>query len=303
MTEKNYNYKPSIASSKKEIGVGVKIDSHAYDQSPKGVGFSLLEVARRIREGKDDLYVKSWAGKVLIAAGKPTSTISQAQAILDAVRKQTMFVPDPVGTEMNAAARYTLCLDDKLCIPASDCDDFAVATGSALMSMGIPVQVVGQSFKGKTDHPTHVIVAADTKLGWKLIDTTHPTFSVGESFPATKEWWVDPMSPDVSSLVGTAGRTGHFVGVGGGVFDSAGDFIGLGEPLSPKEKVIDSSYNEVASMIGVGDTSAIIGASYDALVTQLQSVTSMLEKSVNDSGCIARPDSADAGAIAAECAV
>src|SRR5580692_113192 len=201
MEEKNYNYKPSIASSKKEIGVGIKIDSHSYDQGPKGVGFSLLEVARRIREGKDDLYVKSWAGKVLIDAGKPTNTIEQAQAILDAVRKRTMFVPDPVGTEMNAAARYTLCLDDKLCIPASDCDDLSVAVGSALMSMGIPVQVVGQSFKGKKDHPTHVLVAADTKLGWKLIDATHPTFSVGEAFPASKEWWVDPMSPDVSSLV------------------------------------------------------------------------------------------------------
>jgi hypothetical protein len=251
---KNYSYKPSVDSARVALG-DVKVETRPHPAGKKGADISLNEVAKRIREGRNDPHVKGWAGKVLVAAGKPKGNIEQSQALLDALRKQTMYVPDPVGTELNVAARHTLCLTDKLCMPAGDCDDVSVALGAAIMSVGIPVQVVGQSFNGKTDAPTHVLIAIDTTEGWKHIDPSSSTMNVGETFPATKEWWIDPMEINGFALSGAEG-SGDFVGVG-----EPGDFVGVG------------------GVVGVGD-----GSYYDAVIAQLQFATFQLQTSVNNLG-------------------
>jgi len=263
---KNYDYRPSIESSKAQLS-GVRVDSGRYPAGAKGPKFSLDEVARRIRDGRNDVFVKSWAGKVLLAAGKPSTNVGKAQAILDAVRKQTVYVQDPVGTEMIVASRYTLCLDGKLCMPAGDCDDLTVATGSAIMSMGVPVQVVGQSFKGFTEHPTHVLLAIDTPDGWKRVDPSSPTMAVGEAFPATREWTVDPLKKSEAEEVSDTakGLNGDYVGIG-----ARPDVFGLGNLPYP-------------NLVGVGD-GIVSGATYDAITAQLQTIVMVLEAAVNRLG-------------------
>ena len=183
---------------------------------PGGAGskMSLEKVASLVREGRNDPRVRAWAGKALIAAGRPTRVTDQAQAVLDAFHKQVMYVPDPVHTEMMAKPHVTLCLDDKgLCMPISDCDDAVIAVASALMSIGIQTEIIGQAFNGDPS-ASHVILAVkDPLLGRLRIDPSEKNYRVGNYHPATKEWILDPMETSHASLAAPQ-EGGEFVGVG-----------------------------------------------------------------------------------------
>jgi len=206
------DFRPSVASASAALGDATPLVQRTHPAGSSGAKLSLEEVARRVREGRLDPRIRAWAGEALIKAGRPKGARDQAQALLDAVRSQAMYAPDPLGAEMIVAAKNTLCLDEQgLCIRVADCDDLCVALGSALLSVGIPTKIVGQAF----DHsgiPSHVLLAVDTKSGWKRVDPSSDKFKVGEYFPATKEWWIDPMDTKVS-LAGEPG-SGDFVGVG-----------------------------------------------------------------------------------------
>jgi hypothetical protein len=112
------NIAPSPNNAKKQ---GIRVTRKEYPVGVAGVKLSLEEIARRIREGRADPAVRGWAGDVLIKAGRPQSDTARMGAILSAIRKVTVFVPDPVGTEMNVSAAGTLCLRPNLCVRAADC--------------------------------------------------------------------------------------------------------------------------------------------------------------------------------------
>jgi hypothetical protein len=389
------------------------IERRSHPGGTEGAAVSLGEVAKKIREWRNNEHVQGWAGRVLIKAGKPSDITDQAQALLDALREQCMYVPDPVGTEMIKAPKHTLCLDNALCMPAGDCfpkgtlllrndlefipiesikvgdriwgrntwtrveavafkgtlfvdalrltnestielteghkiyvellttrnvkpwdelpvdrirvseakegdvllqphllplgcvipcadkretshslrikeiarkvretpcydiqtedhyvylpehdvtvsncDDLSVALGAACMSVGIPVKVVGQAFNGGSV-PSHVLIAIETKWGWKKVDPSHKTYDVGDSFPASREWWIDPLDEKTLALSGS----------------TLGDFVGVGQPPS------------YVFPVGVGElTSADKSAIYNTVTAQLQTALFTLEKSVNDLG-------------------
>jgi hypothetical protein len=202
------NFAPSPNNAKKQ---GIRVTRKPYPVGVAGVKLSLEEIARRIREGKSDPAVRGWAGDVLIKAGRPQSDRARMVAIKDAFRAQTVFVPDPVGTEMNVSAAGTLCLRPGLCVTAADCDDGCIAVGAALMSVGIPVVVVKQTFGA--DDQEHVMLkayAGDTGE-WLRLDpsTDHP---VGQSISATSEFEVDPMKPNTIGLRGVPDA--EYVGIG-----------------------------------------------------------------------------------------
>lgn len=205
-------FRPSVASASIAFGDKTPLVQRPHPLGQAGAKLSLEEVAKRIREGRLDPRIRAWAGEALIKAGRPKNAFDQAQALLDALRKQAMYAPDPVGSEMIVAAKNTLCLDDgTLCMRIGDCDDLCVALGSALMSIGIPTKIVGQAFD-RAGTPSHVLLAVETKLGWKRVDPSSDKFRVGEFFPATKEWWLDPMEATVD--MSNAASSGDFVGVG-----------------------------------------------------------------------------------------
>lgn len=178
---------------------------------------SLAEVTDRVREGREDVQLRGWAGRALAKAGKPTTRTAQAQAVLDALHAQTQYVPDPVNTELIAKPHVTLCLDGAgLCMPIGDCDDLVVAFASACGSLGIPVKVVGQAFK--TSMPTHVIAAIEDEYGsWVRVDPSVAKYRVGEFVPATQEWWLDPNVPSKAAIASGKAPppgTASFIGVG-----------------------------------------------------------------------------------------
>ena len=199
---------PSPNNAKK---AGIRVTRKAYPVGVAGVKLSLEEIARRIREGRLDPAVRGWAGDALIKAGRPVSDPARMTALLHAVRAATVFVPDPVGAEYNVSAAGTLCLRPNLCVRAADCDDLVVLIGSVLMSVGIPVIVVKQTF-GEGDQEHVMIKAQDTQTGnWLRIDpsTDHP---VGQSLDASAEFELDPMQPSTIGLRGVPDA--EYVGIG-----------------------------------------------------------------------------------------
>lgn len=187
------------------------IRTRAHPRGMAGAKLSLDEVAARVKEGRNDPRVRAWASKALIDAGRPQDVRGQAQAILDKLRSQTMYVMDPVNTELIAKPHVTMCLDEHgLCLPGADCDDLTVAFGSATMSVGIETEVVGQAFGMSV--PTHVIAAVRDGGTWLKVDPSEKDYPVGKAHAATKEWRIDPLANAGTGLDGTGG---DFVGVGG----------------------------------------------------------------------------------------
>ena len=140
-------------------------------------------------------------------------------AVIDGVGK------DPKVLRIQRAAYSAECWDiqtsdHRVYLPehdvtVSNCDDLCVAFGSAAMSIGIPVRVVGQSFDG-TNTPTHVICAIQVESGdWLKVDPSSERWPVGQCSPATGELVLDPFDEDdkTSGLAGSA-PTGDYVGVG-----------------------------------------------------------------------------------------
>jgi Transglutaminase-like superfamily len=278
-------FAPSVAAANAALGGKVHQDIHPAGTA--GTAFSLSEMAKRIKEGRNDPRMRAWAGQTIARAeaqqlakhidwnawiesdklpgggyvvrakskakeissatgktlteawqelaarlrgiaglspgyGKLKTNSSQAQAILDEIRRVTYYVQDPVNTELMAKPHVTLCLDDHgLCMSAADCDDRVIAFASATMAIGIETRVVGQAYG--TPQATHVIAAIldPDKHGWQKVDPSSEKYNVGDAFPATKEWWMDPITGSTSessngpkTSLGQEPENGDFIGVG-----------------------------------------------------------------------------------------
>ena len=197
---------------------GVKVDARPHPTGGKGARLSLKEVAERIWAARMSPRLRAWAMQQMAACGVSTGTRRQkAQCILNAFRKKVPFVPDPVMGEFMPTPEQTLCLDEGgLCFMGGDCDDQAIGMGGALMSIGIPVKVVGSSHQYPLDVPTHVFIAFedDDPDNWVRLDATtaHP---VGQVAPHQREFWVEPGAKAKETGAGDfVGMSGHDTGVG-----------------------------------------------------------------------------------------
>jgi hypothetical protein len=210
----NAPFTPGIEAAQKALGAGAKIVAHPHPGGAAGVKFSLAEVARRIRRGKDDPMLVAWARRAIHENGGPQDTKGRAQAILTQLRKQVSYVPDPVSTEFMAQPRNLLCLDPNgLCFKGGDCDDLVIAYASACLAVGIPTKIIGEAF-GLSKISEHVLCAIldDVSGDWLHVDPSTP-LPVGEYVKGTNEEWIDPMAPEKgASALGDTG--GNFVGVG-----------------------------------------------------------------------------------------
>jgi hypothetical protein len=231
-------FAPSAGAANAALGGTVRQEVHP--PGLEGTKFSLAKMGELVRDGRNDPRVRGWAGRVLMAAGKPKSATAQTQAILDEIRRKTIYVQDPVNTELMAKPHITLCLDEHgLCMPAADCDDRVVALASGTMSIGIETMVVGQAYG--TEQATHVICAIlDPDTGWQRVDPSAENYAVGKSYPATKEWWLDPISGSVANsaqgTVTTMGKEpehGDYIGVGAIPFEHAYGAVDEGCQQSP----------------------------------------------------------------------
>jgi hypothetical protein len=221
----------------------VRVQRQDYPAGVAGVKLSLEKIAQFIRDGYVDPDVRGWAGKVLIAAGRPQSVRDQCQAILSAFKARTVYGSDPANTEYNVSAAGTLCLRPNLCVPVADCDDSVIAVGSAILSLAIPIQVIKQTF-GPEDQE-HVLLEAQDESGtWFPIDpsTDKPA---GQKLWATSEFRVDPLKPSMTGLTGTP----QYIGIGSP--HRAAKILGLGAaptggPL-PTAIVVSGDYAQAST--------------------------------------------------------
>ena len=159
-----------------------------------------------------------------------------AQLLLDYVRANVRYRPDPPLVEFVKGAGITLCVPGaEVCIPVGDCDDLVTALASLCMAYGIETKVIAQDFGPKED--LHVLCAIrDDDGNWLAADPSHPSMPVGKRLPAVKELWYDPLDPKQLGLP-----------------DTDGDFVSIGslprEHLHPVRFVGDASASTATDVV------------------------------------------------------
>jgi hypothetical protein len=144
----------------------------------------LATAARAASDGRLSPTVRSWAVRELVAAGGPESVTDRIEALLGAVRASFYDVPNPVGAQWIASA-------DELYsgVSSGACVDYCVKLASALLSVGIPVALVGQSSGGEAFD--HVALAAWDGRSWLRVDPSDRSVPLGGCRRAEREVWIE----------------------------------------------------------------------------------------------------------------
>jgi len=217
---------------------GVKFTHAPYPNGAPGVKISLDEMARLMREARNDKDVCGYAADVLRAAGidgrdrARWTARNVAQCFLDNVRQSVIYTPDPAGTEMIVSPAAMLCLRPGLCIRKGDCDDGSVLLGSLLMCVGFAVRICKQSWGANAQE--HVLIAVQDEDGhWLKCDPSHASLPVGRGVQAHSEEYYDPMEADASVNVGTGAEIVTFGSLPTGVAAHGGHGHGGGGAQRP----------------------------------------------------------------------
>lgn len=174
-----------------------KVEKRPHPFGEAGVRSSLEQVAKKASEGAVDPYVKAWTTELLDQARKrgfsPTSDRARAEIILQACQ-QKLWVPDPVFAEYIPAARLLACNEHGdnggVCLRGDDCDGLATLCGAALMSIGLPVMIVGHAYT-QEKIIQHVLCAARIDGRWYYADPSkqdkNPAYPLGQCMPFSRE--------------------------------------------------------------------------------------------------------------------
>lgn len=84
------------------------IEKRAHPRGETGARTSLDEVVKMIGQGRLNPDVREWAIKKLSEAGNPKGPKARAQALLAAIRREKIWVPDPINAEFMQGAHLTL---------------------------------------------------------------------------------------------------------------------------------------------------------------------------------------------------
>jgi hypothetical protein len=195
-------FRPGVARMRAR---GIRVSVDRYADGKAGHDQSLKMIGQKVRDGMHDVDVIGWAGETLRAAGLDgrdgARVRDQVTAILDALRAQTVYAPDPAGSEYIQSASATLCLTPRLCMPISDCDGMVVALASATLGIGIPTMIVKEDYGG--DHQSHVLIACrDESDEWFFADPSTRDPVGTKSKYVVMRTWVNPLDDKQTEIVG-----------------------------------------------------------------------------------------------------
>ena len=203
-------------------GRGWKITVEDYDGSD-GFMPSMKKIALMVRAAIIDPDLVAWVTDVLAENGldgrNRPDPLKLAEALLDAIRKNTIYRNDPLGVEFVQHPSVTLCLKNRFCIRGGDCDDLLALLCAVFLIAGLGAQLViiyyGYDAEGKPIQP-HVLCGVDVGRGqdmdWRYADAA--TWApLGTRPPHIKEeTWIDPLAE--SSITGMQSFDPKLVGVG-----------------------------------------------------------------------------------------
>lgn len=224
--------------------LGLAPSGHTIERKPHpggwaGVVHSLGKVQAMAQEGMTHPTVRAWAIEKLKAGGNPRDNVGRAKVILEAIRKEKIWVPDPVNTEMMQGAHLTL----GGVFSGGDCDDLSIAMLAAYLAscntVGAQAAVVGHSYTDDRE-VTHVLGAVLDGKTWHYVEPSTDKVEFGDAYAPTREvvLWVPgdgTIACDADRcLTGSntrmpRGASATFVGISGvGVGGGVAGFGGLG---------------------------------------------------------------------------
>ena len=135
-----------------------------------GTTRTAAHVARLIRDGARDFYVRQKAIDILLARGVPAKDyLGEIDALFRWVQRNVRYTRDPFRVEVLHAPRRMLELK------AGDCDDMTILLGAMIKSVGHPVRIVLTGPNGRRpDLFSHIYLEAGLHGEWIPLDATMP---------------------------------------------------------------------------------------------------------------------------------
>ena len=127
-------------------------------------------IARLVREGAKDFYVRQQAIAIFRACGvRPKDRLGEVRALFEWVRRNVRYTRDIWQVETLHTARRLLELR------AGDCDDMTILLGAMLMSTGHPVRIVLAGYHpAKPNGYSHIYPEVNVRGRWIALDSTLP---------------------------------------------------------------------------------------------------------------------------------
>lgn len=141
-----------------------------------GTRQTAAHIARLIREGASDFYVRQKAIDILLSRGvTPKDYVGEIDALFRWVQRNVRYTKDPFQVELLHAARRMLELR------AGDCDDMTILLGSLVKAVGHPVRIVLTGPDARRPGLfSHIYLEARHQGDWIPLDATMP-FGMGWS--------------------------------------------------------------------------------------------------------------------------
>ncbi len=147
-----------------------RIVTHRIPRGPRGALATAGLIARLIRHGAKDFYVRQKAIEIFRACRvRAKDRLGEVRALFDWVRRHVRYTRDIYQVELLHTARRMLELR------AGDCDDMTILLGAMLTATGHPVRLVLAGFRPERPHSySHVYPEVFVRGRWLAIDATMP---------------------------------------------------------------------------------------------------------------------------------
>lgn len=213
----------------------MKIERRGHPRGEKGTRASIDEAAKRAAEGRLDPRTRAWAIEKIVQAGNPKPVVERAAAILNALRRERIYVEDPTDAEFIPSAACTLHGCHGLKFLGEDCDGLLVSFLAAIGSIGIWGAVIGHSYE-PTGQISHVLAGVFDGQKWHRCDpSTKQPFGVVSN--PTRERWVAVHDGRVLCDQASGKCMDDQVEHPMDKMRTIGEFVGVGRPAPTQEEI------------------------------------------------------------------
>ena len=227
--------KPSLVKNNIK---GPKVVSRPQPRGRKGIDLSLSEIVKRVENGRKDPKTRAWATETIVRSnlgGFKADKMAQAKAILERLRKDRIYIEDPIDVEFMPSAACTLDGCAGLTFLGEDCDGLVIAYLSAIESVGIEGALVAHSYESHREH-THVLAAVrdESRNTWVRCDPSTDDPFGSSSTPTRETFYAIPGGKILADSNGPTNVGSIPSGLSNGHSKLNGDFIGVGNPQEAK---------------------------------------------------------------------